>query len=170
MPIDPEFAAALQSHSMEIDEVIAERLESYVRTLWAWNEKLNLTRHTSWDLFVGRDLRDCLQVAPLLKAGEEVLDERMRRYGDRFDITHAVHRYRFRREWFKHGIGKHTFRTIDRPDMIGPGERGYPPDRTRLQVIGAQIGGETRSYAIDYIVRHEIVNETVGNVQAAVAY
>lgn len=74
MPIDPEFAAALQSHSMEIDEVIAERLESYVRTLWAWNEKLNLTRHTSWDLFVGRDLRDCLQVAPLLKAGEEVLD------------------------------------------------------------------------------------------------
>ena len=74
MPIDSDFAAALQSHSMEIDEPIAERLESYARILWNWNEQLNLTRHTSWDLFVGRDLRDCLQLAPLLETGEEVLD------------------------------------------------------------------------------------------------
>ena len=29
---------------------------------------------TSWDLFVSRDLRDCVQLAPLLAAGEEVLD------------------------------------------------------------------------------------------------
>lgn len=74
MPLDPEFAAALQAHSMEIDEQIALRLQDYVRVLWTWNEQLNLTRHTSWDLFVGRDLRDCLQVAPLLEEGEEVLD------------------------------------------------------------------------------------------------
>jgi len=74
MPIDPEFAAALQSHSMEIDEPIAEQLEKYARVLWKWNEQLNLTRHTHWDLFVGRDLRDCLQLAPLLESGEEVLD------------------------------------------------------------------------------------------------
>ena len=67
MPIDSDFAAALQAHSMEIDEPIAERLESYARILWNWNEQLNLTRHTSWDLFVGRDLRDCLQLAPLLE-------------------------------------------------------------------------------------------------------
>jgi 16S rRNA (guanine527-N7)-methyltransferase len=74
MPIDPEFAAALQTHSMEIDETIAARLEDYARTLWQWNENLNLTRHTSWDLFVGRDLRDCLQLAALLKTGEDILD------------------------------------------------------------------------------------------------
>ncbi|MDE0863677.1 MAG: 16S rRNA (guanine(527)-N(7))-methyltransferase RsmG [Rubripirellula sp.] len=74
MPIDPEFAKALQAHSMEIDEAIAERLEKYARVLWKWNEQLNLTRHTNWDLFVGRDLRDCLQLAPLLESGEEVLD------------------------------------------------------------------------------------------------
>jgi 16S rRNA (guanine527-N7)-methyltransferase len=74
MPIDPEFAAALQTHSMEIDETIATRLEAYARVLWQWNESLNLTRHTSWDLFVGRDLRDCLQLAALLTSGEEVLD------------------------------------------------------------------------------------------------
>ena len=74
MPIDPEFAAALQTHSMEIDEAIAERLEAYARALWQWNENLNLTRHTNWDLFVGRDLRDCLQLAALLNAGEDILD------------------------------------------------------------------------------------------------
>ena len=74
MPIDPDFAAALEAHSMEIDEAIAERLEHYARILWKWNEQLNLTRHTTWDLFVGRDLRDCLQLAPLLEPGEEVLD------------------------------------------------------------------------------------------------
>ena len=74
MPIEQDFAAALESHSMEIDEQIAERLQEYAQTLWRWNEQINLTRHTSWDLFVGRDLRDCLQLAPLLKSGEEVLD------------------------------------------------------------------------------------------------
>ena len=74
MPIHPEFAAALQAHSMEIEEDIALRLQDYAELLWHWNEQLNLTRHTNWDLFVGRDLRDCLQLAPLLKAGEEVLD------------------------------------------------------------------------------------------------
>lgn len=74
MAIDPEFLSALKSHSIEMDETVALRLQNYAQALWRWNENLNLTRHTSWDLFVGRDLRDCLQLAPLLAAGEEVLD------------------------------------------------------------------------------------------------
>ena len=49
-------------------------MQQYAQQLWSWNEKLNLTRHQTWDLFVGRDLRDCLQLAPLLNPGEEVLD------------------------------------------------------------------------------------------------
>ena len=59
-------------HSMEIDEQIAQRLQDYAHELWKWNEQLNLTRHTSWELFVGRDLRDCLQVAPLLEEGDSI--------------------------------------------------------------------------------------------------
>ncbi|QDT05448.1 Ribosomal RNA small subunit methyltransferase G [Rubripirellula lacrimiformis] len=74
MPIDPDFAAALASHSIEMDEAMAQRLQDYVTVMWRFNEQLNLTRHTTWDLFVGRDLRDCLQLAPLLAEGEEVLD------------------------------------------------------------------------------------------------
>lgn len=74
MPLDPDFSAALANHSVELDDDIAERLQAYAQTMWRWNEQLNLTRHTTWDLFVGRDLRDCLQLAPMLDAGEEVLD------------------------------------------------------------------------------------------------
>lgn len=74
MPLDPDFAAALQASSIELEPEVAERLEAYVRSMWQWNEQLNLTRHTTWELFVSRDLRDCLQLAPFLEAGEEVLD------------------------------------------------------------------------------------------------
>lgn len=74
MPLDPEFATALKNHSMELEEPVAQRLQAYAQSMWVWNEKLNLTRHTTWDLFVGRDLRDCLQLAPILDSGEEILD------------------------------------------------------------------------------------------------
>ncbi len=74
MPIEPDFSAALSKHAIDLDDLTVERLQVYVQAMWRWNEQLNLTRHTSWDLFVSRDLRDCLQLAPLLEAGEEVLD------------------------------------------------------------------------------------------------
>ena len=74
MPIHADFSAALEKHGFEIEEPLAERLQQYAETMWVWNQSLNLTRHTTWDLFVGRDLRDSLQVAHLLQADEEVLD------------------------------------------------------------------------------------------------
>jgi len=74
LTIDPAFTAALQQASLELPPTQVERLQAYAQSLWDWNERLNLTRHTSWELFVHRDLRDVLQLAPLLKAGEEVLD------------------------------------------------------------------------------------------------
>lgn len=72
--LEPEFAAALENNSMEIEESIALKLQAYAKAVWRLNEQINLTRHTTWDLFVGRDLRDCLQLAALLEPGEEVLD------------------------------------------------------------------------------------------------
>lgn len=50
------------------------QLERYCRILWGWNEKLNLTRHTNYDLFVSRDLTDSAALAALLAEREEVLD------------------------------------------------------------------------------------------------
>ena len=74
MPLDPEFMASLADHAVELDPPVAETLEAYAKSMWEWNEQLNLTRHTTWERFVGRDLRDCLQLIPLLAEGEDVLD------------------------------------------------------------------------------------------------
>jgi len=74
LPIDAEFADALNKAGYELPEPAAEKIEQYVRLLWEWNEKLNLTRHTDWETFVTRDLRDVLQLAPLIEPNEEVLD------------------------------------------------------------------------------------------------
>jgi len=72
--LSAEFTAALDQHGFQLPEETAIRIEAYARLMWQWNEQLNLTRHVTWDLFVGRDLRDCLQLAPLIAAGEDVLD------------------------------------------------------------------------------------------------
>ena len=74
MSIDPEFSAALEANQIQLEEDVAQQLEQYAKTMWELNDNLNLTRHTSWDLFVGRDLRDCYHLAPLLAPNEEVLD------------------------------------------------------------------------------------------------
>lgn len=49
-------------------------IAKFAEVMWSWNEKLNLTRHTTWDLFVGRDLRDCVHLANLMESDEEILD------------------------------------------------------------------------------------------------
>jgi 16S rRNA (guanine527-N7)-methyltransferase len=67
-------AAALARHDIAIPPEQIERLDRYCRLLWEWNEKLNLTRHTDYEKFVSRDLRDSLELSPHLRTGEEVLD------------------------------------------------------------------------------------------------
>lgn len=67
-------AAALARYEIELPEDQAEQIDQYCQALWAWNEKLNLTRHTDYDRFVARDLFDSLQLAELLEPDEVVLD------------------------------------------------------------------------------------------------
>jgi 16S rRNA G527 N7-methylase RsmG len=50
------------------------QLDNYRRQLWAWNERLNLTRHTTLEKFVSRDVVDSHQLSNLLQRGERVLD------------------------------------------------------------------------------------------------
>ncbi len=49
-------------------------LDRYRIALWRWNEQLNLTRHTTLDKFVRRDVVDSLELAKLIGAGRRVLD------------------------------------------------------------------------------------------------
>jgi 16S rRNA (guanine527-N7)-methyltransferase len=66
--------AALARHGVVLPPEQVERLDRYCRLLWDWNAKFNLTRHTDFERFVGRDVVDAVQLAPLLKPNEEVLD------------------------------------------------------------------------------------------------
>ena len=49
-------------------------LAGYATGLWAWNERLNLTRHTDVGRFVSRDVADAAAIAPHLARGERLLD------------------------------------------------------------------------------------------------
>jgi len=67
-------AEALAAYHIELPQPQVERLEQYARLLWEWNEKINLTRHTTFDKFVSRDIVDAQVLAGLLGQGEVVLD------------------------------------------------------------------------------------------------
>jgi 16S rRNA (guanine527-N7)-methyltransferase len=66
--------AALARHSIELAADRVELLDRYCKLLWDWNEKINLTRHTTYEKFVTRDLIDTLQLATLVHPKEEILD------------------------------------------------------------------------------------------------
>ena len=67
-------AESLTKHEIEIPDEQREQIEAYCAALWEWNEKINLTRHTTFDLFVTRDLLDTIRLANQLEQNEEVLD------------------------------------------------------------------------------------------------
>jgi 16S rRNA (guanine527-N7)-methyltransferase len=76
--IDPypndTLAAALARHSVQLAPEQVAQLGKYCALLWDWNEKINLTRHTTFEKFVSRDLVDTLQLASLIHPKEEILD------------------------------------------------------------------------------------------------
>jgi 16S rRNA (guanine527-N7)-methyltransferase len=64
----------LAAEGIPVEPAQVERLDHYRRLLWSWNEKINLTRHTTLEKFVTRDVVDSFQLAQLLEKGERVLD------------------------------------------------------------------------------------------------
>lgn len=66
--------AALARHGIAVPAEQMGAMEAYARLLWEWNEKLNLTRHTTWEKFVARDVVDARQLAEQIPAGDRVLD------------------------------------------------------------------------------------------------
>jgi 16S rRNA (guanine527-N7)-methyltransferase len=67
-------AEALEAVGIALEQAQIEQLDRYRRLLWEWNEKMNLTRHTTLEKFVTRDVVDSHQLALLLEPGERVLD------------------------------------------------------------------------------------------------
>jgi 16S rRNA (guanine527-N7)-methyltransferase len=67
-------AAECERLGIGVNPESTQRLAAYAASLWSWNEKLNLTRHTDVEKFVSRDVADAAAIAPHLAAGERVLD------------------------------------------------------------------------------------------------
>ena len=67
-------ADALSAHAIDLPASQVAHLDEYCQLLWAWNEKLNLTRHTDYETFAVRDVVDTLALSELISEGDEVLD------------------------------------------------------------------------------------------------
>lgn len=64
----------LERNGIDLPADQIELLDRYRAALWRWNEQLNLTRHTTYDKFVERDVTDSLQLTELMSHGERMLD------------------------------------------------------------------------------------------------
>lgn len=73
-----ELDRRLRAVAIELELAIPEEawsgIQNYCLQLWDWNTRVNLTRHTTPELFVKRDLLDSWHVAQLLAPNEEILD------------------------------------------------------------------------------------------------
>jgi 16S rRNA (guanine527-N7)-methyltransferase len=75
-PADPvlHLQELARSLGLAVTPQQAAVLAQYLFKVRAWNQKLNLTRHTQWDVFVHRDLLDSSRLAEHLPQGARVLD------------------------------------------------------------------------------------------------
>ncbi|HEY3392303.1 MAG TPA: 16S rRNA (guanine(527)-N(7))-methyltransferase RsmG, partial [Lacipirellulaceae bacterium] len=64
----------LVAEGLEFTDDQLESLDRYRRLLWSWNQRINLTRHTTLEKFVSRDIVDSYELSKLLRRGERVLD------------------------------------------------------------------------------------------------
>lgn len=67
-------AETLDRLDLGVDPALVPLLDRYREELWGWNERLNLTRHTTLEKFVARDVLDSVKLAELLPPGDRVLD------------------------------------------------------------------------------------------------
>ncbi len=73
-PLIAELEAALAAQQIAVTSSQVELLDHYRRLLWSWNERMNLTRHTTLEKFVGRDIVDSFELGKLIEHGDRVLD------------------------------------------------------------------------------------------------
>ena len=92
------------------------------------------------------------------------------RTNKKWDVTHAVEVYNFQAAAFNHGLGPFAIQPINNPEMVSPGETGYPGTNETVQIIGANLFNDTRAYPLNVLTIHEIINETIAGQPLAVAY
>lgn len=69
-----QLQAVLKRYELVVPDEQALLLARYCRLLWDWNSRLNLTRHTDWELFVTRDLLDTLELSKHIPQSAKIMD------------------------------------------------------------------------------------------------
>jgi 16S rRNA (guanine527-N7)-methyltransferase len=69
-----QLQTTLNAHGISVPEDQAKKLAQYCRLLWDWNSRLNLTRHTDWEMFVTRDLIDTIELAKHIPQDARIMD------------------------------------------------------------------------------------------------
>ncbi len=92
------------------------------------------------------------------------------RTGKEWDITHAVERYGMDKDKFNYGLGPNAITPVNFPEILEPGEEGYPDETSSMKIIGLDINGDVRAYPITPLAAHEVVNDSLGGSFIAVTY
>ena len=71
---ESSLAEWLEHFEITLEPSQVRLLDAYCTQLWKLNRHLNLTRHTTYEQFVARDVIDCLQLSRLIVGNERVLD------------------------------------------------------------------------------------------------
>jgi len=85
-------------------------------------------------------------------------------------VTHAWEQYGFVPEEFQFGLGPFAIPPIMDPEMLMPGDPGYPGDSASFLVLGVFLNGAARAYPIPIMSQHEVAEERFGDTYVAVAY
>lgn len=65
---------ALSKYQIALVPEQVRLLDQYCKLRWEWNQRMNMTRHNTYDQFVARDVIDCLSFARCLQPDEVILD------------------------------------------------------------------------------------------------
>lgn len=90
--------------------------------------------------------------------------------GKKWEIGHAVRQYGFEPVKFQFGLGPNAIPPILDPQMIWPGQPGYPDDGSTFLVLGISLEEDARAYSIQRLSSSEVADEKFGDVHVAVAY
>lgn len=72
--LDRRLRTEAECLALELPDEFWKPIGDYCLMLWDWNTKINLTRHTTPESFVRRDLLDSWHVSKCISENEEVLD------------------------------------------------------------------------------------------------
>ena len=93
----------------------------------------------------------------VVKYGERIFI--IDRTNKKWDVTHAVNKYRMDPNRFQFGLGQYAISAICDTKMLSPGDAGYPKDEDNDVILGTTLNGDIRAYPLSVMISHEVLND-----------